>query len=135
MRLLSAHNIYPLIFVVISSVVTACATTANYEAKLNTWIGHSTEELVDAWGYPSKKITAPNGNAVYVYNTAETYRTPAYVSPRYTTVTVRGNTAYATTTGGARYGGQVVRQQCTTWFEVNNNKIVKWRHQGSMCQA
>ncbi len=30
-----------------------CATTAKYKAKLQTWIGHDANELVQSWGPPN----------------------------------------------------------------------------------
>jgi uncharacterized protein YceK len=33
-------------------LVSGCATTAKYEAKLNTWIGTSEDSLIASWGVP-----------------------------------------------------------------------------------
>lgn len=110
--------------------LSACATTAKYEATLNSWLGHSANELVNSWGYPISTFEAPNGNTVYVYSSSGSYTMPTNTN---TTVNVYGNTAYANST---TTGGQTLRFWCHTFFEVNSRKeITKWSWRGNNCTA
>ena len=41
--------------------LSGCATTAKYEAKLNTWIGVSEDSLIASWGVPDKEYHLNDG--------------------------------------------------------------------------
>ena len=91
-----------------------CATTANYEKKLDSWKGSHINKLIDSWGYPDNSFKAPNGNTVYVYRTS---RTLGYQIP---------NTAIIAP----------INKSCTTWIESNDEQIiVDWRTKGNECVA
>jgi hypothetical protein len=47
--------------------MSACASTANYEAKLNTWRGVDINNLINSWGPPSNEYTMPNGDIMYTW--------------------------------------------------------------------
>ncbi|HXZ92071.1 MAG TPA: hypothetical protein VEG36_04245 [Burkholderiales bacterium] len=52
----------------------ACTGIPNEEAfryKLNNWIGHDVNDVIVAWGPPSKTYGAPNGNTIYTYKRGE----------------------------------------------------------------
>jgi len=109
-------------------MIQACATTEKYEAVLNTWIGHSAEQLVSSWGYPVRIFRGPNGNEVYQYDWSNNVVMP---TQSYTTVNAVGNTAYANTTTS---GGGVIGMSCSTYFELNEEKkVVTWRYKGNRC--
>ena len=115
-------------------LLAGCATTAKYEAKLNSWVGADANSLVNSWGYPKSSFDAPNGNKVYVYQNAgsitmpTTYQTTA-------NVTSYGNTAYGNATTNV-YGGQTLNFWCKTFFEVDStNRIVRWRWEGNRCKS
>jgi hypothetical protein len=103
----------------------ACATTANYERRLQGWIDRPAEELVTQWGYPDDQITLPNNNVVYVYRNQISYAVPGEPYPWY------------------RYPGRpypiyeapyVLESSCTTFFEVDSaGKIIKWQWKGNGC--
>lgn len=118
-------KIITLLFV-LSFYFAGCATTANYEADLNSWLGIDAEELVNQWGYPSQQIKAPNGNDVYVYEWSATGTLPTY-----TTVNVYGGTIFANT-----YGGGQLTYWCRTFFEINEDgKIIQWKWEGNNCRT
>jgi hypothetical protein len=112
-------------FLVTVMLLSGCATTEKYEAKLNRWIGHSINELMASWGYPDGSFDAPNGNKIYVYSNQSSFTTP-------TMTTIRPNlygppTAYTT-------GGFTRNFWCKTYFEVDNDKrIIKWSWEGNNC--
>lgn len=109
-----------------------CATTAKYEAVLDSWMGHDINELINSWGYPDGSFDHPNGNKVYAYSSSGSYIMPTTYNTQ-STYTGVGNTIYGNSyiTG---YGGQTLNFWCKTFFEVNSsNKIVNWRWEGNNC--
>lgn len=111
-----------------------CASTDKYNEMLDTWIGADINKLVDVWGYPQNTIEAPNGNKVYVYNQSSSYQLPE-VKTTTSNHAISGNNISGTSTSYST-GGVAVNQQCTTYFEVDdNNKILKWTWKGNNCKA
>lgn len=49
------------IFLLSLFFLVGCATTAKYKTKLNTWIGHSENELIASWGTPQNVYYLSNG--------------------------------------------------------------------------
>jgi len=107
-----------------------CATTANYEKILNSWVGAKEIDLVRAWGAPdnqyessgTKFLTYQRANNIYMPGTAPTY-----------TTTMIGNTAHTTAVGGSPASN--IQFFCKTTFEVKNERIVSWRWEGNGCKA
>jgi hypothetical protein len=107
--------------------VSGCATTEKYEAKLNSWVGDSINELMASWGYPDGSFEAPNGNKVYVYSHRSSFTTPIQT-------TVHTN-LYGPPTASTT-GGQTLNLWCKTYFEVDNAKnIIKWSWEGNNCTS
>lgn len=109
-------------------LICGCASTKNYEMKLDSWLGHSANELVSSWGYPQSSLVAPNGNTVYIYGNSGSYGMPSQTNSTYNVV---GNTIY-----GNSYttGGQTINFWCRTFFEVNESKkIISWKWEGNNC--
>ena len=55
-------------------VLAGCSGIPNEEAfryKLNNWIGHDVNDVIAAWGTPSKTYAGPNGNTIYTYKRGE----------------------------------------------------------------
>lgn len=111
-----------------------CATTGKFRTMMDSWIGASSQSLVNSWGYPDSQMTAPDGNAVYVYNRQGSIALP---STTYTnaTVTGYGNAAYGSAYS-ATYGGGVLQMRCTSYFEIGQDRrIVSWHAQGNACKS
>jgi len=53
--------------VIIALTIFSCATTAKYEQRIKTWMGHDVNELITSWGPPSNVYTMPNGNKMYTW--------------------------------------------------------------------
>lgn len=117
---------YRLIVVFLSTLfISACATIANYEKVLNSWVGHNVDQLVASWGYPVNSFKAFNGNTVYVYSSSGSYTMPTNTTSNYS---VYGN---STTTGG-----QTLNFWCQTFFEVNESNIITtWTWKGNNCKS
>ena len=115
---------------------TGCATTANYERILGSWVGADADQLVRAWGPPASSFPLSNGGQIFVYDrrVSSTHTTPVQVQQN--PGMFIGNTYYpgqTTVTGGQTYN---INHSCRTQFEVDSaNRIVSWRWEGNSCVA
>ncbi|MBP7216333.1 MAG: hypothetical protein KBA46_03505 [Candidatus Omnitrophica bacterium] len=128
------------IFLMLCLGLCGCATTAKYEAKLDTWIGASEDALVASWGVPDKTYNLNNGKKAIEFihkNILETggytYTTPqrTYHSGKIGDETYSGtSTTYVRETEPVRKH----RLYCATSFIINSNGSVEsWRHEGNNC--
>ncbi|KAF1042229.1 MAG: hypothetical protein GAK35_02843 [Herbaspirillum frisingense] len=110
--------------------LSACATTAGYEKRLNTWVGANEIDLVRQWGPPAqsyesgdrKFLTYANQRNVFIPGSSPSYQT-----------TFIGNTAYTQPVGGS--SPMNVSMSCMTTFEVAAGRIVGWTYRGNDCKA
>ena len=107
-----------------------CATTANYEKILNSWVGSSELDLIRQWGPPAQAYET-SGRKFIVYQSSSNMYIPG-TDPTYTTTLV-GNTAYTTSSGGTP--SRNIDLSCQTTFEISGNEIVSWQWQGNDCTA
>ena len=108
----------------------SCATTANYENILESWVGHPESELVSSWGIPDGSYET--GEKKYlIYNYSKSSYIPG-TKPSYRT-NIIGNTAYTTSSGGSP--GFMVNKRCKTTFTITNGTIVNWDWMGNACRA
>lgn len=131
--------------------VSSCATTANYEAILNTWVGVHADRLVAAWGPPQGYYELANGGKVLEYVAQRTVSVGgySYTSPQ---TTYHSGSASAYGSGGSyaygNYSGTSttyvtkttprydVPISCKTRFTTNSaGIIVNWGWQGNDCRA
>ena len=118
------------IAVLICLTLTACATTANYEKVLASWVGSSEDNLVRSWGPPdsvyegagSKYLTYMRASQGYVPGVAPTYQS-----------NVIGNTVYTQAVGGSP--GYTYNTRCKTVFELVGGTITSWRWEGNACRS
>lgn len=114
----------------IAALLTGCATTEKYEAKLNSMIGMQETELVADWGIPNgmyeadgvRYLSYTNTESGYVRGTAPVTRT-----------TIINGKAYTNTTGGTP--GYGYTNSCTTTFTVVNKKVTAWKNKGNDCTS
>lgn len=95
-------------------LVSACATTENYEKTLDTWVGATEAKLVSAWGPPDSVYEAPNGERILTYNSQRTMSLPG-LAPSYRT-TVVGNVAHTQQIGGTP--ARAIPLSCRTSFTI-----------------
>ena len=107
-----------------------CATTANYEKILQSWVGDTELNLIRKWGPPRQSYEA-GGSKFLVDSSSRNVYLPG-TAPSYTT-TVIGNTAYTNPVGGTP--GQNIGLSCESTFEISGERIVSWRWQGNDCTA
>lgn len=111
-------------------ILTGCATRANYEKALNSWVGSSEIDLIRKWGVP-QQFYETGGRKFIVYSSSRNMRIPG-TPPSYNS-TVVGNTTYKNRVGGTP--DQDIELNCKTTFELENEKVISWRWQGNDCTA
>lgn len=117
-----------------------CATTAKYEAKLNTWIGTNEGSLVAAWGVPDKEYRMIDGKKAIEYMNKKTIQTGGYTyrvpQTTYHTGTIGNQTYSGTSTEYATETAPVQKHRlfCKTSFILDTSgKIISWHHEGNNC--
>ena len=138
------------LLLLVAIVLSGCATTANYEKILSSWVGSSVDNLVASWGPPQSSYDLSNGGKVIEYVRSRNVQMGgySYTSPQ---TTYQSGTTSAYGTGGYAYGNYsgtsttYVQKQtptyniamlCKTRFTVNGAGIItKWSWQGNDCTA
>ena len=138
------------IFVLAMLALGGCATTANYEAILQSWIGQPVDSLVASWGPPQSSFQLNNGGQVLEFSDQRNMQMPgySYTSPQ---TTYHSGTASAYGTGGSATGtysgtsttyvqqqtpGYNIALSCKTRITVDSNGIItNWAWQGNNCKA
>ena len=125
---------------VIAMLLSGCASTAKYEAKLNTWIGSNEDSLVASWGVPNKTYTLGNGKKALEYLHKETVQTGGYMytipqtSYQYGTIGNKSYSGTSTTYVTETMLVQNYKLSCKTSFILNNSgKVESWHHEGNDC--
>ena len=105
-------------------LLTSCATTKNYQNKLQSWHHQNINKFVSAWGYPDQTMKAPNGNTVYIYSSNQTTHFPEYQTGGYTTVQTQGDNTVITQVPSVQTGGGTYNYKCKTWVEFNKKDVI-----------
>ncbi len=119
-----------LLIIFLGIFIVGCATTANYEKILSSWIGAKEIDLVRAWGAPDNQYES-SGTKFLTYQKPDNIYMPG-TTPTYTT-TMIGNTPHITAVGGTKPYN--IQTSCKTTFEINNGIVVNWRWEGNGCKA
>jgi len=127
-----------ILFLILS--LSACATTAKYESKLNNFIGVSENSLIAAWGVPDKEYRLGNGKKAVEFVSKST------VISGGNPYTVPQTTYQSGTIGGQSYSGtstqyvvqtdpvQKHRLTCKTSFIIDTQgRVESWQHEGNNC--
>ena len=117
-----------------------CATTAKYEAKLNSWIGIGDNALIASWGIPDKTYEMREGKKAVEYGYRRIIHSGGYSYSRPQTVYHSG------TIGGQSYSGESTvyvtetepvrrhKVSCKTTFIIDKDGIIEnWHHKGNHC--
>ena len=135
-----------------SVLLASCATTANFEKTLQSWVGKDVDRLIAEWGPPQSSFLLRDGGQVLEWTRQRTaqvggfrYSTPqtTYEAGKVTVQTPGGRV-----TGTGTYSGTTttyvqkqtsvynVQQSCSARFTVTGQgKISAWAWQGNSCQA
>ncbi len=126
------------------AVLSGCATVQGYKDTLQTWMGRSDSELMQAWGQPSSSYASPDGNTILDYHRERTVVIPGYTYNRPVTSTTTGMvtgdvnanyTGYTTTYVPTTTPSQAVNKFCDTRFTVANHTLVAYSFNGNDCVA
>lgn len=131
-------------------LLVGCATSANYEKLLQSWVGSSADNLVMRWGPPANSYPLSNGGKVLEYSNQRNIQLGGYTTTVPQTTYTSG-TANVYGTGGSANGTylgtsttyvqkttpvQNIAMQCITRFTVNaQGSITNWAWQGNDCKA
>lgn len=141
---------YSRVFVVLLMILSGCATTANYEKLLNSWVGENVDDLVMKWGPPASTYPLSDGGRVLEYRRERNVQIGGYTTMVPQT-TYNSGTVNAYGAGGSAYGTysgtsttyvqqttptQNIPMECITRFTVNaQGLITNWAWQGNDCKA
>ena len=127
-------------------LICGCATSANYNALLNTWINDSSDNLVARWGAPANVFNLNNGGKVFEYSHQNCITTGGYTYTVPQTTHTVGDSSVVGSGGyafGTHYGTQTTHvpvtvpqsvqcHTCNTRFTVSNNGIIQaWSWSGN----
>ncbi|MBW2572704.1 MAG: hypothetical protein JRE61_10220 [Deltaproteobacteria bacterium] len=140
-----------LLLMVFATILYGCATTANYEKILSSWVGIHVDNLVSSWGPPQKSFKLSDGGTVLEYIRSGTIPIGGYQYTVPQTTYSSGNAHVYGSSGNYAYGSYSgtsttyvtqrtpiynVPLSCVTRFIVDSNNIVRsWRWQGNHCKA
>lgn len=94
-----------------------------FAAVVKSWEGSTEAELVDGNGYPTAERKSPTGNRVLEYVSRGFETSPTSASTF--------KTSYGSATEVS--GGQTKVIECTTWYELESNKVKKVTWRGDSC--
>lgn len=114
----------------VMSFLAGCATTANFEKKLNGYLGKTESQLVAEEGIPQGSYEA-DGVRFLTYSRSEFGYIPG--QPPVTTTTYIGGKAYTNTSGGTQ--AIPYAYSCTVTFTIVNKLITSWKHSGNACKS
>ena len=96
----------PGLLLVITGLLAGCATTANYEKTLNSWVGHSESALISSWGPPSNSYTSGDTTSL----------------------------SFGGTRGFVFMSGMAIPVSCVTTFTLKNKVVTNWTWSGNGCK-
>jgi hypothetical protein len=143
------NNTSKAVLIIAATILSGCATTANYEKTLGSWVGSSADSLVLSWGPPSSEYNLSSGGKVIEYVKRNnitipgyTYNTPVNTYHNGTTSTYGKNgtvtgsySGTSTTYVQQQTSGQNINLICTTRFTISPNDIIQnWAWEGNNCK-
>ena len=131
--------IYLLLMIILMS---GCATTAKYEAKLNTWVGASEDSLIASWGVPDMVYNMTDGKKAIAYVHKDTVQTGGYTYRVPETTIQSGRIGDKTYSGtSTQYVTETVPAEkyklyCKTSFIIDSSgKVESWHYEGNNCAS
>jgi len=133
-----------LLALIIAAMVSACASTAGYEAMLATWVGAPEAALISRWGPPDSVYDMGASGKVLTYVRSSNFQWGGYTTTTPVTTYHSGNisgdvnanysgtsTTYVPTTTPV-YN---IQQKCTTRMTIQNGIVRSWAWEGNACKA
>ena len=117
---------------VLGFLLSGCfATTAKYEAAINSWIGSSEDELVESWGVPNGVYNKNDGGKVLSYVRSGSMHMPGNTTSN-TSIDAWG---YATTTTTTSAGTNIALRCKTSFVVSSTGRITSWSYEGNNCYS
>jgi hypothetical protein len=111
-------------------LLAGCATSAQYEKFLDSWVGSDERRLVEVWGSPSIVYEHPPLRYL-TYNKTSTVHEPGTLltfHPEWL-----GNSLFMGQTLDS--SGNSSTRNCNTTFILEGQIIKSWRYEGNACRA
>lgn len=100
----------------------SCVSESNFNQHLNSYIGKSSNSLLNSLGPPNQTLTIPKNKLIWSYNASAT---------RYV-----GTTSTNSNTGNTTTFLNPYSVSCSYWFVLDHHQIVtKTGHNGDNCQT
>lgn len=127
-------NARNLTLAVLTILLSGCATTAKYEAKVASWETKDSQALVKAWGQPDAVEKLSTGNRMFVY--ARLKHVPvAFGSARVIASRTANKAGRSLASQASNWDGEVYIR-CATYFEVSpTDKVVSTLFRGDECKS
>jgi len=136
---------------ILLAMLAGCATTAGYEALLQTWVGDSTDHLVSSWGVPQQEYRQNGGGTVLQYSRSGQIVLPGMTTYQAQTSYTNGSVSAVGSNGNmvnGTYDGTtttyvphtsdptVIATRCVTRFTADaRGRITNWAWEGNSCRA
>ncbi len=112
------------------TILIGCATTENFEKKLNIYVGKTETQLVAGEGIPTS-MYENEGIRYLTYSQTESGVIPG-TPPNVSTTYIAGK-AYTRTTGGTQAIGYT--NTCLVTFTIVNKIVTTYQYKGNSCRS
>lgn len=114
----------------IVALLAGCATVAQYDANMQTWLGKPEADLIRQWGAPDAAYETA-GAKFLTYNKVQHSFSPG-TPPSYQTSVIFGRVV-TTPVGGSPASAST--SECKTTFEISAGVIAGYKFAGNACRA
>lgn len=116
------------VLAMLAVVAAGCASTPNYDAQLQPWVGRSQGELFADWGAPSEVMTNEQGATVLFYHQERSWQ------KRGVSMDVGGSYPGGDQPLSAGSGATTVIHYCNTFFVLGqDDRIASYNYEGDEC--
>ena len=126
------------VLLILIGLLTGCATIANYEVILQSYVGMHKDDLYKNWGIPNQLAKLSNRETLLIYHKQYIERYDGYmrVTPE-THYSYHGDHRHRYTTLQYSYEpGYTLQLSCSTHFVLDSRGYVKsWKWKGNNCRA
>ncbi len=111
-------------------LLTACASTTNYQKQIDKWQGKNIQTLMAKWGEPDSGIQLPNGHKIYQYTRKTMYSIP---DPKRTPFRTSNDNLFSNYEEPWNSHQTIIRS-CRTSFETTSDgRILHISFKGNNC--
>lgn len=112
-------------------LLTACASTANYQKQMNKWQGKNIQTLMAKWGEPDAGIQLSNGHKLYQYTQKTMY---SISDPKRNSLRIDNGSLFSSNYDEPWNTQQTIIRSCRTSFETaSDGRIIHISFKGNNC--